>query len=124
MIRAAYLIIGGAIGTVARYSLSGLVHRFAGVSFPYGTFIVNMSGCFLIGFLAALADKKFLLSTDLKLLLTIGFCGAFTTFSTLIFESDNLLKSGEFLKAFLNIFLSVIIGLIIYRIGSFLGESL
>jgi len=124
MVKLANLIIGGAVGTVARYSLSGLVHRFAGVNFPYGTFVVNMSGCFLIGFLATLADKKFLLGSDVKLLLMIGFCGAFTTFSTLIFESDSLLKSGELLKAFLNIFLSILVGLVVYRIGSFLGESL
>ncbi len=109
---------------MARYSLSGIVHRFAGVNFPYGTFIVNICGCFLIGFLATLADKKFLLGSDVKLLLMIGFCGAFTTFSALIFESDNLLKSGEMLKAALNIILSVVIGLIVYRIGSYLGESL
>jgi len=124
MVKFINLIVGGAIGTIARYSLGGFVHRFTGMNFPYGTFIVNMCGCFLIGFLATLADKKFLLGSDVKLLLMIGFCGAFTTFSTLIFESDNLLRSGELAKAFLNIFLSILVGLIVYRIGSFLGESL
>ncbi len=116
------LIIGGAAGTIARYVLAGAVYRFAGTSFPYGTLIVNVSGCFILGFLASLSDKKFILGPDARLLLMIGFCGAFTTFSTLIFESDNLLKNGQAIRAFTNIFASVILGFILFRAGSLLGE--
>ena len=116
------LTIGGAAGTIARYVLAGVVYRFAGTSFPYGTLIVNVSGCFILGFLASLSDKKFILGPDARLLLMIGFCGAFTTFSTLIFESDNLFKNGQAIRAFTNIFASVFLGFILFRAGSLLGE--
>lgn len=116
------LIIGGALGTVARYVLAGAVYRLAGAGFPYGTLIVNVSGCFILGSLATLADKKFILGPDARVLLMIGFCGAFTTFSTLIFESDSLLRNGQALRAFTNIFVSVILGFILFRVGSLLGE--
>ena len=122
MIKFLNLIIGGAVGTVARYLLAGVVYRFMGTGFPYGTLIVNISGCFILGILASLADKKFLLSADMKVLLMIGFCGAFTTFSTLIFESDSLVRNGQAVRAFTNIFVSVILGFILFRVGSLLGE--
>lgn len=95
-----------------------------GTNFPYGTLIVNVSGCFILGFLASLADKKFILGPDAKVLLMIGFCGAFTTFSTLILESDSLLKNGQSFRAFTNIFGSIIMGFICFRVGAFLGEIL
>jgi len=107
---------------VARYVLAGVVYRFTGTGFPYGTLIVNVSGCFILGILASLADKKFILGPDARVLLMIGFCGAFTTFSTLIFESDNLLRNGQAIRAFSNIIVSVILGFILYRAGSLLGE--
>jgi len=124
MIKLLNLIIGGAAGTVARYLLAGIVYRFAGTSFPYGTLVVNVSGCFILGVLASFADKKFILGPDARILLMIGFCGAFTTFSTLIFESDNLLKNGQVIRAFSNILISVIFGFILFRVGSLLGERL
>ena len=85
MIKFINLVIGGAAGTIARYLLAGVVYRFTGTGFPYGTLVVNISGCFILGFLASLSDKKFMLGPDARLLLMIGFCGAFTTFSSLIF---------------------------------------
>ena len=122
MIKFLNLVIGGAAGTIARYLLAGFVYRITGTTFPYGTLIVNVSGCFILGVLATFADKKFLLGPDARLLLMIGFCGAFTTFSTLIFESDNLIRSGQALRAFTNIFVSVILGFILFRAGSLLAE--
>jgi CrcB protein len=122
MIKFLNLIIGGAAGTVARYLLAGFVYRIAGTAFPYGTLIVNISGCFILGILASLADKKFALGPDARVLLMIGFCGAFTTFSTLIFESDNLLRNGQAIRAFTNVFVSVILGFVLFRVGSLLGE--
>lgn len=109
---------------MARYFLSGAVYRFMGTGFPYGTLAVNTAGCFILGLLAALADKKFILGPDARLLLMIGFCGAFTTFSTLIFESDNLVRNGQVMRAFSNILLSVILGFILFRAGSLLGERI
>lgn len=122
MIKLLNLIIGGAAGTVARYLLAGVTYKLMGTSFPYGTLIVNVSGCFILGILAALADKKFILGPDARLLLMIGFCGAFTTFSTLIFETDSLVRNGQAIRAFINIFASVILGFILFRVGSLLGE--
>jgi CrcB protein len=124
MIKFLNLIIGGAVGTVARYLLGGAVYRLLGTGFPYGTLVVNVSGCFILGILAALADKKFILGPDARLLLMIGFCGAFTTFSTLIFESDSLVRNGQVMRAFTNIFASVILGFILFRVGGFLGERI
>ena len=116
------LAVGSLAGGFARYYLAGFVYRAFGTSFPYGTFAVNMTGCFLIGIFASLADKKFLLGPNGRLLLMIGFCGAFTTFSTFILETANLIKDGETWQAFLNVMLSVVIGFLILRLGIFLGE--
>ena len=116
------LAIGGTAGTIARYILAGAVYRIFGTAFPYGTLVVNLSGCFMLGFLASLAEKKFVLNADLRLLLMIGFCGAFTTFSTFIFETDALLKNGQAARAFANICLSIIFGFILFKVGSLLGE--
>ena len=122
MIKLLNLIVGGSLGTVARYLLAGVVYRFMGTSFPYGTLIVNLSGCFLLGLFAALSDKKFIFGPDARILLMIGFCGAFTTFSTFIFETDSLVRNGQMLRAFSNILASVIFGYILFRVGSFIGE--
>ena len=69
-----------------------------------------------------MADKKFLIGPDGKLLLMIGFCGAFTTFSTFMLETANLMKDGEAWRALLNVMLSVVIGFLILRLGLLLGE--
>ncbi len=116
------LITGGIAGTLARYTLAGLVYQICGTAFPYGTLVVNLVGCFLIGFLAALAEEKFLLGPHARLLLMTGFCGAFTTFSTFMLETANLIKDGEMLRAFLNLSLSVVVGFLVFRLGVFLAE--
>lgn len=118
------LVISGALGTLSRYLLAGTVYRVFGTQFPYGTLVVNLTGCFIIGFLASLAEKKFLLGPHLRIFLMIGFCGAFTTFSTFIFETDNLIKDGQISRALINVSLSLIVGFILFRIGSFLAERL
>lgn len=119
-----YLIIGGLIGTIARYLLAGVIHEVLGTGFPYGTLIVNLSGCFIIGFLSTLADSKFLLAPDLRVLLMVGFCGAYTTFSTFMLETSNLIKVGETVRALMNVLISVIVGFVVFRVGMFLGEIL
>lgn len=119
-----YLAIGGLTGTFARYFLAGAVYELLGTRFPYGTLIVNLTGCFIIGVLTTIAENKFLLNPNTRVLLMIGFCGAFTTFSTFIFETSNLIRDGETLRAFVNVILSVIIGFIVFRIGMFLGDIL
>ena len=119
-----FLAIGGITGTIARYALEGSVFKALGSSFPYGTLAVNLLGCFIIGFLASISESKFLIGPNLRLLLMIGFCGAFTTFSTLILETSNLIKDGETIRALTNVLLSVIVGFIVFRVGVLLGEML
>ena len=117
-----HLIIGGTVGTLSRYLLSGVVYQAFGTNFPYGTLLVNLIGCFLIGFLAAASEEKFLLGPHARILLMVGFCGAFTTFSTFMLETANLMKDGEMLKVFLNVAVSVVVGFLIFRLGVLLGE--
>lgn len=124
MIKWLGLAAGGILGTFARYFLSGTVHRVFGPSFPLGTLIVNLVGCFAIGFLAVFTEEKFLLGPTARVFLMIGFCGAFTTFSSLIFETSNLAKEGENLFAFMNIALSVILGLLVFRLGVMLARMI
>jgi len=122
MIKIVHLIVGGAMGTVARYVLSIAAYRAFGSGFPYGTFFVNIIGCLIVGFLVSFSERKLFLDTNLRLLLMVGFCGAFTTFSTFILETANLMKDGEAARAFLNVFVSVVLGFIVLRIGILLGE--
>ena len=124
MIKFVHLVVGGATGTVARYALSGAAYRVFGAGFPYGTFAVNLTGCFILGFLASFTERRLVLDTNARLLLMVGFCGAFTTFSTFILETANLIKDGEATRAFLNVLLSVVVGFIVLRLGVLLGEVL
>jgi CrcB protein len=117
-----YLMAGGITGTLARYFLSGLIYRAAGTDFPYGTLAVNLIGCFLIGIFSTLSNERLFLGPDTKVLLMAGFCGAFTTFSTFIFETDNLIKDAEWLRALGNVLLSLCVGFIVFRIGVWLGK--
>ena len=118
------LAIGGVAGTFARYALAGAVYAVFGSRFPYGTLAVNLVGCFLIGFLATVAEEKFLLGPSARLLLMVGFCGAFTTFSTFMLETANLMKDGDTLRAFLNVLASVVVGFAVFRAGVFVAEIL
>lgn len=119
-----YLAIGGASGTLARYLVGGFIYQLLGTRFPYGTLAVNLSGCFLIGILTTIAESKFLLSPNLRVSLMIGFCGAYTTFSTFMLETSNLIGDGQTMRALANVVLSVIVGFIVFRFGMFLGEIL
>lgn len=104
-----YLVVGvgAAIGGVARYWLSGYVYKFLPSSFPYGTLAVNFIGCLLIGLIIFGLGEKELISPLVRLFLTVGFCGGFTTFSTFSFETLNLLKEYDFFLAFMNILSNV-----------------
>ena len=115
--------LGGAIGSVARYKLSGLVlHHTIDWRFPAGTFAVNVIGCLVAGVLAGLAEKHDLISPDARLLLFTGLLGGFTTFSAFGLETMHLLKRGDVAIASANIVLSVIAGLIALWLGMGLGS--
>jgi fluoride exporter len=94
--------IGGALGSIARYALSSLVHRLAAPLFPFGTFVVNFTGCVIFGVIVGLAQERFLLRPEARAFLLIGVIGGFTTFSTFAFETFELLRDGQFLWAALN----------------------
>jgi fluoride exporter len=117
MLKWTSLLIGGMLGTAARYLLAGIVYQAWGTTFPYGTLVVNLTGCWLIGFLVVLSEEKFLLGPTARIFLMIGFCGAYTTFSTFMLETANLMKDGENLRALMNVLLSVLLGFAALRIG-------
>lgn len=118
------LVVGTLAGGVARYVLAGAVYQVVGTRFPYGTLAVNLSGCFLIGLLNSLAESKFLLGPNARVMLMIGFCGAFTTLSTLMLETSNLMKDGETVQALTNVAATIILGFLLFRLGEVLGEVL
>jgi len=124
MIKVLGLVIGGVTGTVSRYLFSRVVHGVFGTDFPYGTLFVNLVGCFIIGFLASIVETRMLLGPNGRVLLIIGFCGAFTTFSMFILETSNLVDSGQTLHAFANLFVAVIVGFVLLRAGIFLGKTI
>ena len=110
--------LGGAVGSMARFKLSGWVlHHAIDWRFPLGTFTVNVAGCFLAGVLAALAEEHDLLSPDARVLLFTGLLGGFTTFSAFGLETMFLIKRGEWFVAGLNVVLSVAAGLVALWFG-------
>lgn len=117
-----YLVAGSILGGLARYILAGAVYEKMGTSFPYGTLIVNLSGCFLVGFFSSLVDDKFFLGPNSRILLMTGFCGAYTTFSTYMFETGSLVREGQVSMAFLNIFVSTAVGFGAYWLGVVIGD--
>jgi CrcB protein len=116
--------IGGFAGSVLRYWLSLFVGQHVISAFPFGTFIVNVIGCFLIGLLVGLSDRGSLISPDARLFLATGFCGGFTTFSTFSHESMALLKDGELLFLAANVGLSVAAGFLATYLGTVLVRSI
>ena len=103
--------LGGFVGAIARYGLSGLVHRYAQGTFPLGTMAVNVLGCLVIGVLMTLVEDRQFLSPNTRLFLTIGLLGSFTTFSTLGYETFELLREGDLRLATANILGNLALGI-------------
>ena len=102
---------GGFLGSISRYAVQVISSRFISGDFPYGTLIVNIIGCFLIGLLFGLAEREQLLSPQLKLFLLVGFVGSFTTFSTFSMDKLILIQNGNYAMMFGYMFLSIMLGL-------------
>lgn len=100
--------LGGFIGSALRYWTSILSYRFFGQEFPYGTLIVNITGCFLIGLLMTIFEERFIVNPNLRIFLTIGILGGFTTFSTFSYETIALLREGSYLIGFENVTFSLV----------------
>jgi CrcB protein len=101
--------IGAAAGGAARYWTSNVVYKFLPTTMPFGTLIVNVVGSFIIGFVIFYLDSNKLITSQTRILLTTGFCGGLTTFSTFSFETVNLFKNSEFFLAGANIILNVVL---------------
>jgi CrcB protein len=115
--------IAGAAGALARYGLEGLVSRRA-TAFPWGTFVVNISGAFLLGLLFTVLTERLVVAPWLRSAVTIGFLGAYTTFSTLTLETFRLFEEGSYVAAAMNIFGSIFVGLVAVFTGVVLGRAL
>jgi CrcB protein len=117
LVRILLLIVFGTAGTLARYGLQGLVQKHTESTFPTGTLVVNLMGCFLLGGIAQYALTHLTISPEWRIGITTGFFGAFTTFSTFSFEMVRMLEDGEWTRAGIYLAVSVIGGLA----GVFLG---
>ena len=115
---------GGFLGALARYGLSGLVHRQMPLTtFPYGTLAVNLLGCFAIGVIAGLAESRQLFGPELRTFALIGVLGGFTTFSTFGYETFAMIRDNEHLRAAGNVGMNVILGLALVWLGYALTTS-
>ncbi len=124
-LRAPLAIALGAIpGALSRYYLSMLFMRLWGEGFPYGTFIVNITGSLLMGFLVTLALERSLISPDLRLALAVGFLGSYTTFSTYALDMSLMLKTNRQAMMLFYGLGSVVLGVIGIEIGSFIARKL
>jgi fluoride exporter len=112
-----YVAVGSAVGGMARFALATLVQQRAGPNFPLGTLVVNITGSFLLGFLLRYALATDAVSPEVRALLTTGFCGGYTTFSTFTYDTVILIEDGGSARAGLYVLLSVGLSLL----GAWLG---
>ena len=122
MIQILAIAAGGAVGSVLRYAVSTGVYSVLGRNFPYGTLAVNVIGSFLMGLLFVLMVERLDMSAVWRMAILVGFLGAFTTFSTFSIETVNLLQGGDFMRAFLNVTVSVAFCLVATWVGFRLGR--
>ena len=116
--------IGGAFGSVLRFWVGSYISNRTGARFPAGTFLVNITASFLIGFLVTLLAAKASWSPQWRYLILIGFIGGYSTFSTFEFETFRIFQEGEFLIAGLNVLLSVVVGFFCVWLGAISGKAI
>jgi CrcB protein len=117
------IAIAGGLGAVSRYALAGLVQRWTGAAFPWGTFAVNAVGCLAFGFVVGVLEDRVALATAMRPYVLVGFLGAFTTFSTFAFESGELLVARQ-LGAFLgNVVGQTVVGVVLMFAGLAAGRA-
>jgi CrcB protein len=116
--------LGGAVGTTARYWLSGVVARSVGETFPWGTLVINVTGSFVIGFFGALTgpDGRVFVGSTARQFVMIGICGGYTTFSSFSLQTLNLMNDGEWFRAGANVCLSVLLCMIAVWVGVVLAN--
>ena len=109
--------LGGMAGSISRYLLQQAVLRHYITIFPLGTFLINIFGCLLIGLIFGFADRFAWLTEEWRLLLAVGFCGSFTTFSTFAFDNMQLIKDGNYMQLLAYVLASVLIGVLFVWTG-------
>ena len=121
-----YVALGGAIGSVARYAVSGAIARGVSEIFPWGTLFANVTGCFVIGLFAMLTgpDGRILVPPDFRQFFMVGVCGGYTTFSSFSLQTLALARDGDMTRASLNVGVSVAVCLVGVWLGSLLGASI
>jgi CrcB protein len=121
-----YLLVGlgGCLGSILRFWVGAHISERMGARFPYGTFVINITGSFLIGLVVTLLAEKAHWSPSFRYLIPVGFIGGYTTFSTFELETLQSFRDGEFLIAFLNVLLSVVVGFIAVWLGAVAGRAL
>lgn len=112
-----YVMMGGAIGALLRYGVSRLCAGVTFLALPVGTLVVNLAGCLLLGLLTGFAEQHVSLPRGLMLMLTVGLCGAFTTFSTFSAENVRMMENGQVLTVLLYVTLSIVIGFLLFFLG-------
>ncbi len=115
--------IGGSLGAMARFWLGGYIAERMGTKFPYGTFVINASGSFLIGLIVTILVERTHLHTHWRYQIPIGFIGAYTTFSTFEYETLRAIQDGQWMVGFLNVLLSVTVGFAMVWLGMALGKA-
>jgi len=121
-VRLLLICLGGAVGTGARYLIGGLVARWLGSEFPYGTFFINVLGSFLIGFVQQVGLTTLAIPETTRLVLTIGVMGGFTTYSSFSYETISLIENGSWLGAAANVVLTTGLCLVVCVLGLGLGR--
>jgi CrcB protein len=119
-----YIGLFGALGCVSRYLVSGWTYNLVGRSLPYGTLAVNVIGSFLLGLLMEGSLRSTMLTPEVRLGITVGFMGGFTTFSTFSFETIRLLEEGSLLHAGANIVLNVVVCILFAALGIYLARQI
>jgi CrcB protein len=116
------IALGGSLGALARHFINLASFRLLGRAFPYGTLFINLTGSFALGYFLARVARGWHVPQPLQFAVTVGFLGAYTTFSTFMFESDTFLRTGLLLRATLYLFLSLALGLAAVRLGVIAGQ--
>ncbi|HEY3176235.1 MAG TPA: fluoride efflux transporter CrcB [Candidatus Polarisedimenticolia bacterium] len=124
MLKLSALAVAGALATLARYWLTGFVHRYTRETFPTGTLVVNVLGCFLIGLVMYLVREQQAFGPETRVVIVVGLLGGFTTFSAFGYETIELLRGGDLPLAGLNILGNVLVGVLAVWLGAAAGRVL
>ena len=111
------IAVFGAVGTLARYGLGGVVQIKMGGTFPYGTLLINLTGCFFLGLIGLLTLNRMIISPEWRMAIAVGFFGGYTTFSSFGWETAKMLETGEWLRATTYVTASVFLGLLLSVAG-------